>query len=134
MTFYAIDIDGIKRNLDRCVKEDIDEFGKPAMIYNYHHSKNIFNTFDYARDWIREIKILEAQGLTKRPVKKDIKINTDEWHTILWVFQPLNKDGGVDAEKYKKITKLMQDPLAASIGYMTSGLCYLQIVKKVDVT
>jgi len=117
--------------LDQSVKEDIEQFGKPAVIYNYHHDTNQFNTFDVPEHWHQERESLKSQGLTMKSVPKEIEINGVIWNCILWVFQPLNKDNTTVNEKiYRTLTKHIYDPLSMSVGYMTSGFGYLALINK----
>ena len=129
--FCAIDINNVKKLLINSVIEDIEKFGKPALIYNYHHHKNnVLNTMDFAKQWHTEQKIMKGKGVNIRPVKKDVEINGDIWECIIWICQPLKDDNLVDEEKYLKLTNHVHDPLALAVGYMTSGFCYLAFINK----
>jgi len=124
-----VNIKEIGQLLEHNVLEDINEFGKPALIYNYHHKLNQLNAIDTHEMWNKEQTSMKSQGWASKCIKKEVKIKTDIWECILWIFQP--KTGNIiDEEKYLKMTKYDHDPLAMSIGYMVSGFCYLQFVIK----
>jgi len=128
---FSIDTKNLKRLLDQSVKEDIQQFGKPAIVYNYHHATNKFNTMDTPEQWLLEQQTLKAQGLTMKPVQKEIEINNITWNCILWVFQPFKKNNTtIDEKKYYRLTNHMLDPLGLSVGYMVSGFCYLALINK----
>ena len=97
-----IDISNLRKLLNESIKEDIKEFGKPALIYNFHHKKHVLNTMDTVNQWKKEKEIMKSHGLTLRPVKKEIDIDGDIWESILWIYQPLIKEGVVDEKKYLK--------------------------------
>lgn len=127
----AIDINKLKQLLDYSVKKDIEQYGKPAIIYNYHHTTNKLNTMDTSEQWYQEQLSLKAQGLTMKSVEQEINILDAKWNCILWVFQPLSKDNKtVDDKKYHKLTNHPLDPLGMAIDYIVSGFCYLELISK----
>lgn len=126
----AFDINKLKQLLNYSVKEDIEQFGKPAIVYNYHHTTNKLNAIDAPEQWYQEQLSLKAQGLTMKSVQKEIEICGVKWDCIIWVFQPLNKDNTINEKKYQKMTNHPLDPLGMAIDYMVSGFCYLELISK----
>lgn len=125
---YCIDIKALKKKFDYDVSEDIKEFGKPAFIYNFHHMAKQINALDEEYMWNKEKENFIKKGWSVRKIDKDIEINGKKWKANLWITQPLLSENKVDQIKYKEATEFYQDPLALSIGYMTSGFCYIQLL------
>lgn len=114
------DVKKLKEILDFNVTEDIKEFGRPAIIYNYHYKNKQLNAIDDIKMWEQEQSNLKNSGMKITPVQKEVQINNDTWECTLWVCQfTKNND---------KKTEI--DPLAISIGYLVQAVCYLQFIKK----
>jgi hypothetical protein len=56
-----LELGKLDNHLKLCIIEDILRFGKPALIYNWHHSKNVINTIDYKKDWNTEQSNMKKQ-------------------------------------------------------------------------
>ncbi len=119
----------LKKTLDFNIIEDIKEFKKPALVYNYHYDLKRFNAIDTMEMWNQEYASLIKQGLSPKQEKRKIKFGIKTWDCILWIFRPVDKDGNVDEGKFFEMVSLTCDPLAMCFGYMVSGYCYLQLVK-----
>lgn len=122
-----LDIKAVKKTFDRSVMEDIKEFGKPALIYNYHHTSKNLNALDTQDMWDIEKANLTKIGWTFRKEDREIEINKKKWKANLWVAQPI-KNEQVDEKALRRATNLLNDPLALAIGYMVSGLCYIELL------
>lgn len=124
-----IDISELKSVIDRAIKEDIEQFGKPSIVYYFHHMVNQLNSIDDPNTWLHEQKSLKAQGLSMKPVNKEIEFNGIIWNCIIWVFRPFKKDGiTFNEKKYNKLTNYNFDPLSMAIGDNISGFCYLELI------
>lgn len=126
-----MDIIAIKDLLDYNVIEDIKQFNKPSLMYNYDHKNTKMNIWNTQDKWNIEEKKLFGKSLKLKYVNKIVEIDGVMWNVIIWVYQPLNKDGSVDEIRYNKMTNNMQCPLCMSIGYDVMGFCYLQFVDMV---
>lgn len=122
-----LDLKEIRELLAMNVSEDIKEFGKPAFIYNYLHIQGVLNAMDTQQLWEKEKKTFADKGWTLKKEDREIDIGGKKWKGYLWILQPW-KDGKIDEKKYFEVTNLTSDPLALTIGYMVSGLCYLQLL------
>lgn len=129
---YHIEIDNLKESIDNAILEDVDTFGKTALIYNWHHTSNLLNTIDFAPDWDQEKERIKARKLTLTPFRKVINFGkAGDYDCIIWTAQPLGKNKIVDEKRYTRMTSHLLDPLGMAVGYAISGFCYLQIVIKV---
>lgn len=104
------------------VKEDIKEFGKPALIYNYHYALKSLNAIDKEEMWQEEQNNLVKAGMKKLSVKIEVNIDGDKWECILWIYQ---------YDEYNS-NRTILDPLAMAVDQLVQGVCYLQFVKKKD--
>ena len=108
------DLNEMRTKLEMNILMDIDEFGKPAYSYNYHHAVDQINMFDNKKELQSEFDIFEKDGFKKITVDKEFELNTIKVTSKIHVLQ---KEG-----------RLMADPLALSIGYMVWGYAYIEIV------
>lgn len=118
--YTRIDNKEIFNSLQRFVMEDIREFGKPAIAYNYHHKIRNFNTFDREEDLKMEFGNLTRQGFTLKTFEKEITIRRK-----LFTYQL------VIATRPGEENTLPIDPLGSGLGYLAPGYYYVTYLKEV---
>lgn len=108
-----IDNKEVVRSLEKFVMQDIREFGKPAIGYNYHHKMRDFNTFDREEDLKMEFDNLKRQGFMLKTSEKELTIRRK-----LFSYQL------VIATRPGEENTLPTDPLGSGCNYILSMIVY----------
>ena len=115
-----IDNKEVVKSLERFVMQDIREFGKPAIGYNYHHKIRDFNTFDREEDLKIEFDNLTRQGFVLKTFEKELTIRRKSFSYQL-----------VIATRPGEENTLPTDPLGSGLGYLAPGYYYVTHLKEI---